>query len=73
MRFVDVNADGKADVVRGYFDMATRQPGDRALLNTYSTTTSTYQLGKCELRRSPLSQQSLRLLEVRRSQRERGR
>jgi hypothetical protein len=42
VRFLDVNADGKADVVRGYFNIATGSQATSLLLNAYSTTTNTY-------------------------------
>ena len=42
MRFVDTNGDGKADVVRGYFDSTTGTQATELLLNTYSTTTNTF-------------------------------
>ena len=42
IRFVDVNADGKADVVRGYYDNSLHTQYNELLLNTYATSTGTY-------------------------------
>ena len=42
MRFVDVNADGKADVARGYYDNSAHTLSTELLINNYATSTNTY-------------------------------
>jgi hypothetical protein len=42
VRFVDVNADGKADVARGYYDNSSHTQATELLINYYATSTNTY-------------------------------